>query len=120
MMMYLFKYNLWLRQQSGAQDAPTEGQSHVAAVDFYLQRLEGTPGAGQYTDDQLIEWLKRAFDHLEHLVEEKRISRVDYVTKMIEHAYTLAVRLWAREEWKKSNETRSWNPEPVEYEPFLS
>jgi thymidylate synthase len=109
LMMYLIKYNLWLRQQSGAQDAPTEGQSHVAAVDFYLQRLEKSAGGDQYTDGQLVEWLKHAFDHLEHLVEEKRVNRAEYVSTMIAHAYVLATRLWAKEEWHKANATRSFN-----------
>ena len=109
LMMYLIKYNLWLRQQAGAQDAPTEGQSHVAAVDFYLQRLESNTAGEQYMTDQLTAWLRHAFDHLEHLVEEKRVGRADYVSKMIEHAYTLAYRLWSEEEGAVVNV----RPQPV-------
>lgn len=95
LLVYLIKYNLWLRQQAGAQDAPTEGKSHVAAVDFLLQHLEkNAPNMTEYTEDQLIGRIRSGFDHLEHLVEEKRATRSDYVRTLIDTAYPLAVRLW--------------------------
>lgn len=99
LLVYLIKYNMWLRQQAGAQDAPTEGKSHVAAVDYFLQHLEkNAPEHGGVSTDVLVENIRARFDHLEHLVEEKRASRGDYVRdELIPLAYPLAVRLWAAE-----------------------
>jgi len=121
LMMYLIKYNLWLRQQAGAQDAPTEGKSHVAAVDYHLQHLEvHAPHLGEYTSDDLIAKLRATFDVLEHLVEEKRATRDETVVAMIHMAYPLAVRLWGAEQvtevakWHAGNATRAFNYEMEE------
>jgi thymidylate synthase len=108
--VYLIKYNLWLRQQAGAQDAPTEGKSHVAAVDYLLQHLEKTaPEHDGVSTDVLIESIRARFDHLEHLVEEKRASRGDYVRdELITLAYPLAVRLWWAESQKEGQAIEAW------------
>lgn len=99
MMMYLIKYGLWLRQQAGAQDAPTEGQSHVHAVEWHLTHLaQHAEELVDVDNDTIIQVLRSDFDTLEHLVEEKRANRGELVTKMAEGAYVLAVRLWAEEQ----------------------
>lgn len=114
LMMYLIKYNLWLRQQAGSLDSPTEGKSHVSAVDYHLQRLE--QHAPDYEGVDLTGTLRGQFDHLEHLVEEKRSNRNTFVEEMIGHAYALALRLWGQEQdqqrkaeaWHAANATRPW------------
>lgn len=109
MLVYLIKYHLWLRQQAGAHDAPTEGQSHVSAVEWHLRHLERNAPDSGATDDQLINDLRAQFDVLEHLVEEKRANRADHVAELIQDAYLLAVRLWAAEQWRAANATRSFD-----------
>jgi len=99
LLVYLIKYDLWLRQQSGAQDAPTAGQSHVAAVDLHLQHLEtNAPRLGELGSDDLVRDITTKFDTLELYVEEKRASRGTMVQALVQLTYPLAVRLWTKEQ----------------------
>lgn len=114
MLVYLIKYNLWLRQQSGAQDAPTEGKSHVHAVDAHLQFLEhNAPYLDPLSAEDLVAEITTKFDTLELYVEEKRASRATLVESLIQLTYPLAVRLWGREQlqakWHAGNATRPFN-----------
>jgi thymidylate synthase len=114
MLVYLIKYNLWLRQQSGALDAPTVGQSHVYAVDAHLQFLETNgPQLNELSSDDLVREITAKFDTLELYVEEKRASRATLVESLIQLTYPLAVRLWGQEQlqakWQAGNATRPFS-----------
>jgi thymidylate synthase len=98
LLVYLIKYNLWLRQQSGALDAPVVGQSHVHAVDRHLQYLETEgPRLDPLSNIDIIREITGKFDTLELYVEEKRASRATLVESLVQLAYPLAVRLWVAE-----------------------
>lgn len=108
MLMYLIKYQLWLRELAGDTTAATSGDAHVQLVNKHLQLLEETP-VGVTADADIIDQIHARFLTLEHWVEEKRIDRIVLVNTLVHDVYPLAVRLWAKEQWHSGNEARAFN-----------
>jgi thymidylate synthase len=121
LLMYLIKYNLWLEEQrinssiDEGKISYTTGEEHVDRVNVDLEHLQlhGPEHRGLGVRD-LITDINAKFDRLEHWVEEKRSDRGNLVQSLIQLAYPLAIRLWAKEEWQKGNETRSFSYEQPE------
>lgn len=121
LLVYFIKYDLWLEQQKHNDWQLTEGQSHIDAVQNYLETLANEKHT-TLGNKELIHIIKEKFDNLEHLVTDKVFDRDHFVKELVALTYPLAIRLWAKEQreaanaegaaidawWKAGNATRSF------------
>ena len=121
--IYAAKYQTWLAEKHGFGEVyPSPGafaraitlnpislSDDIGAVHAYLETIDGFMKASVSSIERLTAGIKREFEDLVALVEEKgaplKISeQVDYVAHW---AYRLG-EILEKEEWKAANETRAW------------
>ena len=121
LLVYLIKYRLWLCEQWSApipmaiQSISSEDLAFSDDPERVTEMLDYLPkmNISSVQDLLIISGLEANFRTLERVIndEETSLEREDVVDRMIPAAYTLALRLWTKEEkakWKAENEKRIW------------